>query len=136
MTTASPPRVLSARDLEPILALAGKLAAPFDLTTMLREVVGAAKQVLEADRGTVWLYDPKADELILEVATDIAPIRIPAGTGLVGTCARNRQVINVRDCYADPRFDPGMDKRYGYRTRCMLTLSLIDQQSVLVGVMH
>ena len=136
MSTTSPPRVLSARDLEPILAVAGKLAAPFDLGTMLREVVAAAKQVLGAERGTVWLYDPKADELILEVATDIEPIRIPAGTGLVGTCARNRQAINVRDCYADPRFDPGMDKRYGYRTRCMLTLPLIDHKGVLVGVMQ
>ncbi len=136
MSTTSAPRALSAQDLEPILALTGKLAAPFDLTTMLREVVAAAKQVLDAERGTVWLYDPKADELILEVATDIAPIRIPAGTGLVGTCARNRQPINVRDCYADPRFDPGMDKRYGFRTRCMLTLPLVDHKNVLVGVMQ
>src|SRR5258708_6594239 len=136
MSTTSPPRTLSARDLEPILALAGKLATPFDLITMLREVVDAAKQVLDAERGTVWLYDAKADELVLEVATGIEPIRIPAGTGLVGSCARNRQVINVRDCYADSRFDPGMDMRYGYRTRCMLTLPLIDHKSVLVGVLQ
>jgi phosphoserine phosphatase RsbU/P len=127
---------LSVRDLEPILALAGKLAAPFDLTTMLREVVGAAKQVLDADRGTVWLYDREADELVLEVASDIAQVRIPAGTGLVGSCALHRQLINVRDCYADPRFDPGMDKRSGYRTRCMLTLPLVDHHDVLVGVMQ
>ena len=130
------PPDLSARDLEPILALAGKLAAPFDLTTMLREVVGAAKQVLDADRGTVWLYDREADELVLEVASDIAQVRIPAGTGLVGSCALHRQLINVRDCYADPRFDPGMDKRSGYRTRCMLTLPLVDHHDVLVGVMQ
>ena len=130
------PPDLSARDLEPILALAGKLAAPFDLTTMLREVVGAAKQVLDADRGTVWLYDREADELVLEVASGIDPIRIPAGTGLVGSCALHRQLINVRDCYADPRFDPGMDKRSGYRTRCMLTLPLVDHHDVLVGVMQ
>ena len=49
-------RGLSARDVEPILAVASKLAAPFDLQTMLTEVVNAAKQVLNADRGTVWLY--------------------------------------------------------------------------------
>ena len=127
---------MSARDLEPILAVAAKLAAPFDLRTMLVEVVGAAKQVLKADRGTVWLYDAAADELVLEIATDIAPVRLPAGSGLVGTCARNRQLINVPDCYADPRFDPGMDKRSGYRTRCMLTLPLVDHKDVLVGVMQ
>ncbi len=124
------------RDLEPILAVAAKLAAPFDLTTMLREVVDAAKQVLEAERATVWLHDPRPDELVLEVATGIDPVRVPAGMGLVGSCARNRRLINVRDCYADPRFDPTTDKRTGYRTRCMLTLPLIDHKDVLVGVMQ
>jgi phosphoserine phosphatase len=126
----------SASDLETILGVTSALAAPFDLMTMLAEVVSAAKQVLSADRGSVWLYDPAADELVLEVATDIRPVRVPAGAGLVGACARNRLIINVPDCYADPRFDPGVDKRSGYRTRCMLTLPLVDHKDVLVGVMQ
>jgi len=126
----------AAPDLEPILAVAAKLAAPFDLRTMLREVVEAGKQVLEAERGTVWLYDARADELVLEVATDVDPIRIPAGKGLVGSCARTRTLINVRDCYSDSRFDPTTDKRTGYKTRCMLTLPLVDHRGVLVGVMQ
>ena len=126
----------SARDLETILGVTSALAAPFDLMTMLAEVVSAAKQVLHADRGSVWLYDPAADELVLEVATGIRPVRVPAGAGLVGACARNRQIINVPDCYADPRFDPGVDKSSGYRTRCMLTLPLVDHKDVLVGVMQ
>ena len=63
----------SARDLETILGVTSALAAPFDLMTMLAEVVSAAKQVLKADRGSVWLYDAAADELVLEVATGIAP---------------------------------------------------------------
>src|SRR5258705_6678639 len=56
--------------------------------------------------------------------------------GIVGSCAKNRSLINVRDCYADARFDPSMDKRTGYRTRCMLTLPLIDHKDLLVGVMQ
>ena len=103
----------SARDLETILGVTSALAAPFDLMTMLAEVVSAAKQVLSADRGSVWLYDPAADELVLEVATGIRPVRVRAGAGLVGACARDRQIINVPDCYADPRFDPGVDKTLG-----------------------
>ena len=126
----------TASDLEPILAVAAKLAAPFDLRTRLREVVEAAKLVLLAERGTVWLYDPSTDELLLEIATDVDPIRVPAGKGLVGSCARSRELINVRDCYSDPRFDPSTDKRTGYHTRCMLTLPLVDHKGVLVGVMQ
>jgi len=128
--------VLTARDLEPILAVAAKLATPFDLGTMLREVVNAAKQVLGAERGSVWLYDPETDELVLEIATGIDPVRVASGTGLVGSCARNRDIINVPDCYSDPRFDPETDRRSGYRTRCMLTLPLIGHDATLVGVMQ
>src|SRR6185436_15656445 len=89
---------LSSRDLEPILAVTRNLAAPFDLTTMLAAVVDAATQVLAADRATVWLYDAVADQLVLKVATDIEPVRVPANSGLVGSCARGREVINVPDC--------------------------------------
>jgi len=122
--------------MEAILGVTSALAAPFDLMTMLGEVVAAAKQVLSADRGSVWLYDAAADELVLEVATGIAPVRVPSGAGLVGACARERRIINVPDCYADPRFDSSVDKASGYQTRCMLTLPLVDHKDVLVGVMQ
>jgi phosphoserine phosphatase len=122
--------------MEAILAVTSKLAAPFDLMTMLSEVVSAAKQVLKADRGSVWLYDSVADELVLEIATGIAPVRVPANAGLAGACASTRRIINVPDCYADERFNRDVDRRSNYRTRCMLTLPLVDHKDVLVGVMQ
>ena len=57
MTARTRPRRLSSRDLRTILGVTSALAAPFDLMTMLGEVVAAAKQVLAADRGSVWLHD-------------------------------------------------------------------------------
>jgi phosphoserine phosphatase len=136
MSVSPSQRQLSVQDMEAILAVTAKLAAPFDLMSMLSEVVDAAKQVLKADRGSVWLYDAAADQLVLEIATGIAPVRVPASTGLAGACARTRRVINVPDCYADPRFNPDVDRRSNYRTRCMLTLPLVDHKDVLVGVMQ
>ena len=62
-------RQLSMSDMEAILRVTRSLAAPFDLRTMLGEVVAAAKQVLGAERGSVWLYDASANELGREVAT-------------------------------------------------------------------
>ena len=136
MSALASSRGLTVPDMEVILAVTSKLAAPFDLMTMLSEVVNAAKQVLHADRGSVWLYDPAADELVLEIATGIAPVRVPASAGIVGACARERRIINVPDCYADARFNPDVDRASGYRTRCMLALPLIDHKDVLVGVMQ
>src|SRR6476661_5398890 len=136
MQTPVAQRPLSVYDMEAILRVTRGLAAPFDLTTMLGEVVSAAKQVLDAERGSVWLYDAATNELVLEVATGIRPVRVPTGSGLAGACARERRIINVPDCYADPRFDPRVDKASGYRTRCMLTLPLVDHKDALVGVMQ
>jgi phosphoserine phosphatase RsbU/P len=136
MDAQPPQRGLSAQDLQKVLEVTRALAAPFDLMTMLSEVTAAARQVLQAERASVWLHDAPADQLVLKVATDVQDIRIPLGTGMVGACARERRVINVPDCYADPRFDPSVDKRTGYRTRCALTLPLIDHKGGLVGVMQ
>jgi phosphoserine phosphatase RsbU/P len=134
--TKSSRRALSVAEMEAILAVTTKLAAPFDLMTVLAEIVSAAKQVLRADRGSVWIYDAAADELVLEIATGIAPVRIPAGAGIAGACVRGRRIINVPDCYADERFNPEVDRKSGYKTRCMLTLPLVDHKDVLVGVMQ
>jgi phosphoserine phosphatase RsbU/P len=127
---------LSARDMGVILEVTRGLAAPFDLTTMLTTVTTAARQVLNAERSSVWLHDADAAELVLKVSSDISDVRIPVGAGMVGACARDRQIINVTDCYADPRFDPAVDKRSGFRTRCALTLPLVDHRDELVGVMQ
>ena len=136
MNMPATPRPMSPADMDAMLAVTRKLAEPFDLLTMMTEVVAAAKQVLHAEWGSVWLYDAEADELVLEIATDIAPVRVPAGAGIVGACARSRDLINVPDCYADARFNRDMDRSSGQRTRCMLALPLIDHRDELVGVMQ
>ena len=128
--------LLSAEDLATLLEVTRGLAAPFDLMSMLSAVTAAARQVLRAERCSVWLHDPVTGELVLEVATDIRHVRIGIGAGLVGACARDRRILNVPDCYADARFDREVDKRSGYRTRCSLTLPLIDHEDSLVGVMQ
>ena len=127
---------VEAEALNRVLEVTRKLAAPFDLDTMLTEVVDAARNILNADRGSVFLYDPASDELVVRVATELGSFRIPADKGIVGECAKTRTLINVPDCYADPRFNRDIDKRTGYRTRCMLTLPLIGYEDSLIGVLQ
>ena len=126
----------NASDLRKILEVTRKLAAPFDLDTMLTEVVDASRDVLNADRGTVFLYDEVADELVVRVGTDLEHIRIPANMGIVGESAQSRQLINVPDCYADDRFNRAIDKQTGYKSRCMLTIPLIGYEESLIGVLQ
>ena len=127
---------LSQQDMMAILAVTRALAAPFELHAMLAEVTAAACSVLRAERSSVWLHDAASDEMVLEISSDIAQVRVPVGSGLVGACARERRPINVPDCYADPRFDPSVDRRSGFRTRCSLTLPLVDHRAQFIGVMQ
>ena len=122
--------------LRHILEVTRKLAAPFNLDTMLQEVVDASREVLNADRGTVFLYDAATDELVVRVGTGLESIRIPADKGIVGESAQTRKLINVPDCYADERFNRAIDKQTGYRSRCMLTIPLIGYEDSLVGVLQ
>jgi phosphoserine phosphatase len=127
---------LSREDLEAILAVTRALALPFELRGMLHAVTDAACRVLRAERASVWLHDAATDELVLSVSRDLGEVRVPLGAGLVGACARSRQPILVPDCYADPRFDPAVDRRSGFRTRSALTLPLVDHAGTLVGTMQ
>ena len=128
--------VAEAKALRRILEVTRKLAAPFDLDTMLSEVVDVSRNILDADRGTVFLYDESTDELVVRVATELGQIRIPSDKGIVGESAQTRKLINVPDCYADPRFNRAIDKETGYRSRCMLTIPLLGFEDSLVGVLQ
>jgi phosphoserine phosphatase RsbU/P len=126
----------SAQAMERILEVTRRLATPIDLTALLTEVIDAARAVLRADRGSVFLYDSCTRELYSTVATGVGSLRFPANRGIVGECAETRRPINVPDCYADPRFNRESDLKTGYRTRCLLTVPLVGYDDSLVGVMQ
>jgi phosphoserine phosphatase len=127
---------LTAEAMWRILEVTRELARPLDLNTMLSHVIDATRAVLQADRGTVFLYDARTNELYSTVATGVAALRFPAGRGIVGECAERRRLINVPDCYSDPRFNPEADRKTGYRTKCLLTVPLVGYDNSLVGVMQ
>src|SRR3990172_9810960 len=102
------PEGLSRESLLRILEVSQKLAESFEPMQLLTEVVEAGKDVLLADRGSLWIYRAEHGDLELKVpkdGKDDPPIRVPAGRGLVGECLEKRQIINVPDAYADPRFN-------------------------------
>lgn len=127
---------LSVDDMDALLGVTRALAAPFELHAMLEEVARAARQVLRAERASVWLNDAPAHQLYIEVASDVARLRVDHGVGLVGACARDRRPINVPDCYADTRFNREIDLRTGFHTRSSLSLPLVDHADTLVGVLQ
>lgn len=127
--------------LERLLEVARRLGATVDLDQLLATIVSAAIDLLECDRATVFLYDAKADELWSRIATGIAgspisEIRFAASRGIAGEVARTGQLVNIPDAYADPRFNPEVDRASGYRTRSILAVRLADHDDATVGVLQ
>lgn len=119
-----------------ILDVTQKLAQPLDLLDMLAEVVAAGESVLDADKGTLWLYEEGAGDLAMRVpVVDPAP-RIAFGEGLVGECLRDLTTINVHDAYADPRFRGALDRATGYKSHTVLNVPLLGWEKQPVGVLQ
>ncbi len=127
---------LSNKSLHRILELTQKLLAPFNLSQMLGEVLQAGLEVMHADSGSIWLYDEASSSLHMHLPLIEPRIVVAPGEGLVGECLEKNQVINVQDCYSDPRFNPAVDKKTGYKTRSILSIPLIGFEQSLVGVLQ
>jgi len=136
MSEVQRPEGLPRESLLRILEVSQKLAESFELIPLLTEVVEAGKEVLLADRGSLWIYHPESRDLELKVPSGGPAIRVPEGKGIVGECLASRKVINVTDAHADSRFSPAVDKATGYRTRSMLSIPLLGRRSEPVGVMQ
>jgi phosphoserine phosphatase len=130
------PSLIDASALLSILEVSRQLAGKHQLTDVLALILRTGREVLDADRGTIFLYDAERRELYSRVAIGESSIRFPADRGIAGECARTRESIAVDDCYADPRFNPEVDRRTGYRTHCLIAVPLIGLDDELVGVLQ
>jgi len=124
------------QNLRRLLAVTREMAATLDLGELLGAIVDAAREVLDCERATVFLYDKKNDELYSRVATGVESIRFPATRGIAGAAAAQRTIVNVPDAYADERFNQEIDKQTGFRTRNLLTFALENLDGELMGVLQ
>ncbi len=124
------------RDLQVILGVARAMSAAMDLDHLLELILDSVRRVLNAERASLFLYDPVTNELHSKIAHGTGEIRFPANAGIAGAVAQGRRLINIPDVYEDPRFNRDVDRKTGYVTRCLLTVPLIGNDSQLVGVVQ
>jgi signal transduction histidine kinase len=133
-----PERSRQTRNLSILLEVSKALASQVRLDELLATIIRKTAEVLDAERATLFLYDPERDQLWSKTADylEIREIRLAVGQGIVGQVARTRAVENIVDVYADPRFNPEFDRQTGYRTRSVLSMPLIGSHDELVGVIQ
>jgi HD-GYP domain-containing protein (c-di-GMP phosphodiesterase class II) len=132
----SDPKERRIQKLEAILNVAKAMSTERDLGVLLEEIVEHARSVVEATRGSIFLLDKDKNELWSKVAQGARAIRFPADKGIAGHVAQTKKPLNIPDAYADPRFNPAVDKATGFHTRNMLTVPMISTKEDVVGVLQ
>jgi adenylate cyclase len=121
-----------------LLAITEAISTELHPDTLLVRIVSAATQLLDAERSTLFIYDPSKDELWSRVAegTEQRQIRIPANAGLAGAAFTSGEVLSIPAAYADPRFNRELDRRPGFRTRNLLNAPVICRTGERLGVVQ
>ena len=107
---------------------------------IIGRVIDAAKQLMNADRVTLWLIDNETEELWSNIPFengDIKEVRIPMGHGYAGIVAQTGKPLNIPfDLYDHPQSDFAKltDQDTGYRTCSLLCMPVCDRNGQLLGV--
>ena len=114
------------------------LASTLDLGELLGRILEVAKTQADAERGTLFLVDEKAEEIWSLIAHGLEKreIRLPLGRGIAGFVAKSGEILNIPDAYADPRFNREVDAQTGYRTRNILCLPIRNKSGKIIAALQ
>ncbi|HEX9570381.1 MAG TPA: GAF domain-containing protein [Rhodospirillales bacterium] len=123
------------KELE-FLDVVSDVTSELELGTLLAKVMSEATRMLNADRSTLFLNDPKTNELFSRVAMgdSIGEIRLPNHMGIAGAVFKSGKTVNIPYAYADLRFNPAFDKKTGYFTRSILCVPIVNKDGKTIGV--
>ncbi len=118
------------------------LTSELNLNRLLRKIVHAAVEVLDASTGSLLIWDPTDNSLVFAVTEGgegegetLKQRRMPADQGIAGWIFTHRQPIIVQDVSQDERFFKGIDEGLGYRTSSLIGVPLMTKGE-MIGVIE
>ena len=120
--------------LKTIFQYVVKIANERDVDKLLINLADMGRDLVSADRCTVWLIDRKEGKIWSKVAHGIDRIEIPLTKGIAGYVAESGEHLVINDAYNDDRFDQQVDRATGYHTRNILALPVQNNQGETIGV--
>ena len=119
----------------PRRGLRDQLGTP-QLQPLLQKIMAAITRMLDAERCTLFINDPKTNELYSFVGQGLGAtnIRLPNHMGIAGAVFTAGETINIPHAYADLRFNPAFDKRTGFFTRSILCVPVANKTGTVIGV--
>ncbi|TBL81270.1 HD domain-containing protein [Paenibacillus thalictri] len=126
--------------LKVIFDYAARIANERRLDNLLMLMADMGREMIVADRCSVWLLDRAKNELYTTVAHGAPPLRLPSHHGLVGHAVSSGQPIFIDDAYTNVEFKPvlengalKMDKQTGYRTKALMVIPFRNNEGEIMG---
>jgi adenylate cyclase len=118
------------------LSVVSEISSELQLGPLLQKIMAAITRMLDAERCTLFINDPKTNELYSFVGQGLgsSTIRLPNHMGIAGAVFTSGQTINIPYAYADLRFNPAFDKRSGFFTRSILCVPVSNKAGTVIGV--
>ena len=95
-----------------------------------------AKELLSADRCSIYIFDQSKNQLWTTLADGVEKIKISANEGLAGHTLKEKKPIISNDPYNDMRFLKEIDHKTGYVTRNIATSPIFSSDRKIIGVLQ
>lgn len=119
---------------EILIKAAGKITKEKRIDNLIELLSNLARDLIEADRCSLFLIDEKNKELYTVFAHVVGEIRIPIQSGIAGYVAKTGKSYITEDAYSSEYFNPEIDKITGYKTQNLLAVPVFDSQNKVIGV--
>lgn len=121
-------------NLRAVLSICRRMTAMTDLPSLQTLITRDTKELLQAERVSVFLFDRENCELWSAISQEGKIMRFDARLGIAGAVAMSGQPINVTDAYEHPLFYKEVDIETGFRTRTLLAVPLHNLDGAVIGV--
>lgn len=95
-----------------------------------------AKEIIGAERCSIFIYNPDKKEFWTTLADGVERIVMSADKGIAGETLRTKKPIFENEVHSNPYFMREMDKKTGYATKNVITAPIFNYKKEVGGVLE
>ena len=139
-TASREKNLLPGRRVDALYRLDKFISSIYSIDKLLDLIMQEAESGVGAEASSIALYDSTDNLLHIEFASgekkdEVRHLCFSIGQGIMGEVAETKEQLLIDDVPSDPRFDPSVDVKTGFTTRCILATP-ITRRDEFIGVLE
>ena len=116
-----------------IFEYARRIGREKDREALLAIIADMGRDLVGADRCSIWLLDSSTNQLVTRLAQGTDPIQIEIGQGYVGRCVATGEIALSNRVREERDFAAAVDARTGYQTLSVLAVPMRNSAGETMG---